>query len=146
MIFPVDVGAPSVPDFADEFLVVFGRALAVTLTLRRVVFGARLRGVEGADALGIVADGGTVGAVRGGAVFDELCAATGESVAASATTMAMTPTRPLVIERTTDRRTTERGRLEVGVVVGTAVVDMRLSLAETADRRTAADQPFLTAY
>jgi hypothetical protein len=130
-IFPVDVASPFESDFAEEFdvdfAVVFGRALAVTLTRRRVGFATRLRGVDGADARGIVADGGTVGAVRGGAEFDELWAETGESVAARATTTAMTAE---AIERPTDRRTTERGRIDVGVVEGTAVVDMRLSLAE----------------
>lgn len=52
--------------------VVFGFGFAVTrfLVVRRVVG----RGFGDGAALGIVSDGGTVGAVRGGAVFDVVCA------------------------------------------------------------------------
>jgi hypothetical protein len=93
----VVVGADCVLGFAAFFVV--ARTLAFVTTRRRVVFGAR-RGVGA--LLGTVADGGTVGAVSGGAVFVDCAEAVGLNEPAPTKDVA-TARDPSEVRNTTER-------------------------------------------
>jgi hypothetical protein len=149
LIFSVDAGVgavsePSEPDLVVGSVVglVFALAFAFAVTRRFVTFGARLRG-DGDEARGTVADGGTVGAVRGGAVFEVLCAEAGSAIKPSKPiehTAAASATAATPADRPRSPRTTERGRFRPGELNETVRVGMRLSLVDTTDCRTANNQ------
>jgi hypothetical protein len=147
LIFSVDagVGAVSVPSEPDLVVgLVFALAFAFAVTGRFVAFEVRRRGDgDGDGARGTVADGGTVGAVRGGAVFEVLCAEAGSAIKPSKPiehTAAASATAAALADRPRSPRTTERGRFRPGELNETVRVGMRLSLVDTTDRQTANNQ------